>query len=292
MNATFPPSPNFQVGAPRRWSWLPAEPRASMVLLFSAASVAGVGLLALRGLLAGRLGHAYLVWNLFLAWVPLGWALLVRCWERTPWRAAGAGAGWLLFFPNAPYLVTDLVHLRPQSPVPLWADILLLQYFIWLALMLGFASLLEMQALLRRRLGHRASWGFVVGALALAGFGVYLGRFERWNSWDVLISPVSIWLDVWRVATQPWAHARAVAFSGLCFVVLLFAYLLVHALAGIVAALHREGASGFAASRLAARPSGALRPCATWAGGAPSGTECERDGLDLRANARTNPRRQ
>lgn len=252
MNAMCPQMTNLRVGLPRCIAWLRAEPRATLVLLFLAASAAAVALLALRDLLAGQSAHSYLVWNLFLAWVPLGCAMLARRWERSGGRAAGAGCAWLLFFPNAPYLVTDLVHLRPHSPVPLWADILLLQFFIWLALMIGFASLFEMQAIVRRRCGRRAGWGFAVLSLALAGFGVYLGRFERWNSWDVLVAPGSIWLDLWSVATQPAAHARAATFSGLCFVVLLFAYLLVHALAGIVGAWPRETGGAPAVARLAA----------------------------------------
>lgn len=292
MNPTCSSLTNLRRALSRHLDWLQARPRAALVLLFLAASVAGVALLALRGLLAGQSAHSYLVWNLFLAWMPLGWALLARRWEASGGRAVGAGWVWLLFFPNAPYLVTDLVHLRPVPPVPLWADILLLQFFIWLALMIGFASLFEMQALVRRWLGNRASWGFAVLSLALAGFGVYLGRFERWNSWDVVISPLSVWRDLWAVAVTPWAHARAVAFSGLCFMVLVFAYLLVYGLAGIVAAVHRESVSAAAVGRLGTRPSSSLRPCAAWAGGSPSPSASERAGLDFRTNARTNPRRQ
>ncbi len=223
-----------------RWSAVLRQPRLLLLLLFVAASGAGVVLLGLRCVLGHQLAHLYLVWNLFLAWVPLGFALLARRFQRAPALLLSCSLGWLLFFPNAPYLITDLVHLHARPPVPLWADILLLQLFIWLALLLGFASLFEMQALVKNFLGWRASWGFALTALALAGFGVYLGRFARWNSWDVVISPLGVWADIWVRVTNPTAHPRTFGFSLLCFVVLLIAYLILYALTAVRSELLRE----------------------------------------------------
>lgn len=210
-----------------------------------------VWLLALRCLLGWQIAHLYLLWNLFLAWVPLGFALLARRCGHSRWRAALCGLGWLLFFPNAPYLMTDLVHLRPRPPVPLWADILLLQLFIWLGLLLGFVSLVEMQRLVKRLLGGRPSWWFVPLTLALAGFGVYLGRFGRWNSWDVLTSPLQLGRQIAARLAEPTAHPRTFGFTLLCFAVLLTAYGILYALMRMGAELSREGHAPAASDSLA-----------------------------------------
>ena len=96
---------------------------------------------------------------------------------------------WLLFFPNAPYLLSDFIHLSERPSAPLWYDALMLSAFAWTALLLGFASLYLVQMLVRRFLGSVWSWLVVGVALALASFGVYLGRFMRFNSWDALLRP-------------------------------------------------------------------------------------------------------
>jgi uncharacterized membrane protein len=106
-----------------------------------------------------------------------------------------------VFFPNAPYLLTDFVHLT-QGPAPLWYDALMLSAFAWTGLLLGFASLYLVQLILRRAFGSAVSWLGVFGALGLASIGVYIGRFVRLNSWDALLHPRHV-VEV--------VHARVVA---------------------------------------------------------------------------------
>ena len=98
---------------------------------------------------------------------------------------------WLLFFPNAPYLLTDFIHLG-EGPAPLWYDALMLSAFAWTGLLLGFASLYLVQMVIRRAFGERVAWLGVVIALVLASIGVYLGRFIRFNSWDALLHPIRV----------------------------------------------------------------------------------------------------
>jgi uncharacterized membrane protein len=149
-------------------------------------------MVAVRVVYTGSEHYGALVWNLFLAWLPLVVALAVYDGYR---RGAGAplllpGAGlWLLFFPNAPYIVTDLKHLRSWTGAPIWFDAVLVCAAAWTGLALGFASLYLMQSVARRLVGSFNAWLFAVAVLALSSFGIYLGRFERWNSWDVLIQP-------------------------------------------------------------------------------------------------------
>ena len=145
-----------------------------------------------RVLYTGSEHYGALVWNLFLAWIPLVIALVVYDGYRRGTAAAPllAGAGlWLIFFPNAPYIVTDLKHLRTWAGAPVWYDAVLACAAAWTGLALGFVSLYLMQAVARRLVGTVNAWLFVVAVLALSSFGIYLGRFERWNSWDVVTRP-------------------------------------------------------------------------------------------------------
>ena len=131
-----------------------------------------------------------LVWNLFLAWIPFAIALYIYDGYRRARCAcrSGAGAVWLVFFPNAPYIVTDFKWLRVSAGAPLWYDVVLVSAAAWCGLLLGFVSLYLMQAVIRR-LWARSCVALRLRHLALGSFGVYLGRFQRWNSWDVFTRP-------------------------------------------------------------------------------------------------------
>jgi uncharacterized membrane protein len=173
------------------------------ILMLVVASISGVILLAARVAISRHLRHLYLPWNLFLAWIPLGLALTVRFLNGRSlpnrWPLILTAAAWLIFFPNAPYILTDLVHLPEKAYRHYWADLMLILHFALTGLMLGFLSLHVMHSVVARTFGWLKGWCFVVGATALSGLGVYFGRFLRWNSWDVLIDP-----DGLAVGTVSW----------------------------------------------------------------------------------------
>ena len=143
-----------------------------------------VGLEALREVRYEVHGNRFLLWNLMLAWIPLLLALLIYDRYRrgaSLVRLAPALVLWLLFLPNAPYILTDFIHLAPRQRTPLWLAGLTLSAFGWTGLLLGFVSLYLVHAVARHRFGARAWYG-VFGALALVSAGIYIGRFKRWNS--------------------------------------------------------------------------------------------------------------
>jgi uncharacterized membrane protein len=148
------------------------------VLALLLASALGVALFCARALVTQRLDYIFLVWNLILAWSPLffsGAAALVYLWRgHKSFAFIGCAILWLLFLPNAPYIVTDFVHLRPRPPVPLWLDIFLIMSFAGTGLLLGFVSLNIMHRIAAHAYGWRTGWAFTAGALALCGFGLYL----------------------------------------------------------------------------------------------------------------------
>ncbi len=171
-----------------------------------------------------------LVWNLFLAWVPYLFSMLAAYFYITTpkrwWRIVAAGGLWLIFFPNAPYIITDFLHLYQRPYVPLWYDILLISIFAWTGIFLAIASLHTMQRITRRYFGKAMGWVFVGIALGLSGLGIYLGRFERWNSWDLLIRPRSIIEDVMGRFADPLDNLRFFAFTMLFTAFLLVCYLM------------------------------------------------------------------
>lgn len=174
----------------------------------------------------------FLNWNLLLAWIPFGVAVMIHTLSRNAKRSliplALLFVVWLLFFPNAPYLVSDLMHLAPRQNVPLWYDAMLLFSYAWNGLILGFASLWLIQQLVTERLGMAAGWLLVMATLLAAGFGIYLGRFERWNSWDVLVDPIGRFGDIFTGLLNPLAYPRAIVVTLLFASFMAIAYSTVH----------------------------------------------------------------
>jgi len=179
-----------------------------------------LGLLALRAWHYHTSTQKWLVWNLFLAWLPTLGAFAAYNLHHLPTRlrwlpVIGFALLWLLFLPNAPYLVTDIIHLKQSNTVPLWYDLITLVAFAWTGSFLGLVSLFLMQELVRRTAGRVASWLFVLGVLMLNGFGVYFGRFLRWNSWDALYRPTGMVNDLVDGLLHPFDHMQTLAFAGL-----------------------------------------------------------------------------
>lgn len=180
-----------------------------------------------RMLVSGHLRYIFLNWNLFLALVPLVFSYRflssIRQKEEVPsffWFLS-----WLAFFPNAPYLITDLIHLQRPSPIPLWFDALLLFSYATAGMMLGLRSLKQVYLGLSFRFSEKIRLGITSLILFATAFGVYLGRFQRWNSWDFLVQPQSLLLDIGHRFLHPELHLRTWAVTLLfgIFLHLLFA---------------------------------------------------------------------
>jgi len=191
-------------------------------------SAAAVGMLAWRVDTTQRSLYLWLVWNLFLAWVPYGLALgasLLQARGRARWwNLAPLAVAWLLVFPNAPYLLTDLIHLRPRHAVPLWFDAALLALFAAAGWLLGLLSLEVWKQWLQARLGRLGAWAFVLAISVLTGYGIYLGRVERWNSWDVLTEPERLCGAVLAHLRAPGAHPQLLGLTVLFAVLVSLSY--------------------------------------------------------------------
>lgn len=176
--------------------------------------IINISLLLSLCMIAGRIVYTgtwygtFLVWNLFLAWLPFAFSRLLV--EKRPGTIVQYGllATWLLFLPNAPYIITDLFHLKHRPPVPYWYDLLLLFWAAWNGLLLGIISLMNVERFLHTRLKPTVVNGLINLCLVLCAFGVYAGRFLRWNSWYVVSEPRSIISDVAHIALNPGDNLR------------------------------------------------------------------------------------
>lgn len=179
--------------------------------------------------------YLFLLWNLFLAVVPLLASSLLR-------KAAGRNATdsvqlallalWLLFLPNAPYILTDIVHLNPDGSRLYWYDLGMVLCCAGTGLLLGYASLFDVHELVERRFGPRFAWSAAVAALLASGYGVYLGRVQRWNSWDVVANPQGLLMSIVDTALNPVQHFHVYALSGLFGAGLVAGYAVLHAMRG------------------------------------------------------------
>ncbi|MEM1117948.1 MAG: DUF1361 domain-containing protein [Bacteroidota bacterium] len=191
-------------------------------------------LFLVRVVVTGSWFGLFLGWNLFLAAVPLmASTLLVRLDARGARLPAllAVGAVWLLFLPNAPYILTDLVHLAERPPVPFWYDLGMLLSGAGVGLLSGYLSLADVQGVIARRRGALAGWAASVGVLFLSAFGIYLGRELRWNSWDVVAAPDALFADILARLADPLGHPETVVMTLVFGGMLTLGYVVLHALA-------------------------------------------------------------
>lgn len=217
--------------------------RLATVLGLFAASLFCVALVVVRNMHTGNVNFRYLIWNLFLAWIPF--ALAVFVYDRWRRRRGGMlllvlGGLWLLFFPNAPYIATDFVHLQHDTLSPYWYDAVTIAAFAWMGVLLGFASLYLMQTVVRQWRGAVAGWIFAFVAIALGSLGIYLGRFLRLNSWDALEHPSVLPRILHTVARDPFAYQEAIAVTLMFTLALSFAYFLLYNFAAVGLELDAE----------------------------------------------------
>ena len=168
-------------------------------------------LLSYRVFLSGNSTYSFLVWNLFLAGIPYVFSSLIyhRVASKTlRLKHLPLLLIWLLFLPNAPYILTDLFHLEQKPAIPEWYDLMLILSFALNGLVLGIISLFQVHDLVENRLGKASGFVFALLVCLLCAFGVYLGRFLRFNSWDIISNPSPLFQDLFSSIKEPQAHGR------------------------------------------------------------------------------------
>lgn len=176
---------------------------AEQVLILS--SFFSLALVVWRVIYTGDLLFCFLVWNLFLAFVP--YAVSKRMIEyvqgKSKWKFFFYVIIWLLFIPNAFYIITDLFHLDKNEGIPLWYDLALLLSFAWSGLLFGVLSVRQMEKLFESFFNKKFDLFFILPVMFLNGLGVYIGRYLRFNSWDVLTNPFQLMQEMVYLFLHP-----------------------------------------------------------------------------------------
>src|SRR5688500_17495419 len=169
-------------------------------------------LLAVRMIATKSIYYVFLEWNLFLAVIPylLSKFLLQRVKSGlNNYILAAVSFVWLLFIPNTFYILTDLFHLGETGAAPLWFDLLLILSFAWNGMMMGILSVRQMEKIFHEKFRTGNELIFLYPIMWLNALGVYIGRYLRFNSWDIITSPFRLVIDIFDLLIHPFAHKNA-----------------------------------------------------------------------------------
>ena len=181
-----------------------------------------------RVLYSGTFSFIFLNWNLFLAFVPLTFTYIIEKKSLKGYWFWLMFFGWLLFFPNAPYVITDLKYLNrnnTKSGVPIWLDIVLISSFAINSILLGFISAEKIFNQLKKLYNRWWANIVIITCMLLSGFGVYLGRFERFNSWDIISNPSLLIDNIADIFIHPFQNSHSIELSilfGIMFCLIFF----------------------------------------------------------------------
>lgn len=175
------------------------------VRFFAVMTALSVMLSLIRVILFETPSYIWMNWNLFLGLLPILFAVLFVRYRKPVWLAVILFAAWLFFLPNAPYMITDFIHIHNVGPTSLhWFDGLMLFCFA----VTGMASFVYSTYLVRKPLSNSV-W-FVPVISLLTGFGIYLGRYVRWNTWDLVSRPGAFFSNIGDIVTAPGSHEPSV----------------------------------------------------------------------------------
>lgn len=186
------------------------------------------GLIVFRIYFTSGIYLSFLLWNLFLAWLPYYFSNHLMHYhqqQKANWKLLVLFSLWLLFFPNSPYIITDLFHLTNHHEMPIWYDLALIFSVAWSGLILGFLSLMQVHYFLIQKFGSNKSWLMISLIQLLCAYGIYLGRYERFNSWDIVAQPFSLMNEILDLFFNPFSHPRTIGVTLVFSVVLMLSYL-------------------------------------------------------------------
>lgn len=174
--------------------------RLTLSILFS------IGLVVAGSIFTRDIVLTFLIWNLFLGYIPYAISRAMQKnidWNRNKILFCFCFVLWLLFIPNSFYIITDLFHLGSFNKLPAWFELAVILSFAWNGLVLGILSVRQIENLLRKYFSLSSSLFFIYPVMFLNAFGVYIGRYMRFNSWDILTNPFHLFKDISDLAMHP-----------------------------------------------------------------------------------------
>lgn len=177
-------------------------------------------LVAFRIMHTHRTLFIFMLWNLFLAYIPYAlsnWLAASPRRMQQPLIRFGVLLIWLLFLPNTFYILTDLYHLHDSRHplIPEWFDLALIFSCAWNGLLLGVLSLRQMEKIFNLP---------IIPIMALNALGIYVGRYLRYNSWDVVSNPLDLTADITSMIIHPLRNHYAWDMIACYTILLIFIY--------------------------------------------------------------------
>lgn len=179
-----------------------------LVKLFALFSCYCLLLLNFRIVATETKGYIFLVWNLFLAYIPFILGFVLKKVADINYLFYPLLFTWLFFLPNAPYIITDIFHLKNSTTMPQWFDLLLVISFAINGTFVFFISLYQLYDLMEKKFSKNVSNIIIHLVIILTGFGIYLGRFLRWNTWDIVAKPKLLFYDIFDRFINPMSHPK------------------------------------------------------------------------------------
>ena len=175
----------------------------------------------LRVLIYDRYSFVYILWNIFLAFIPYLISSILSHYsyhhKLNQLVFISGGIIWLVFLPNAPYIVTDLIHIGVVRGVPVLFDSILLFTSAWLGLLLGMTSLYQMEKIFLTKYSKKFTVRLIALIILLTSFGMHIGRSFRFNSWDLFTGPFSFFGKLLNILSQSTKHIEALIYTLLFF---------------------------------------------------------------------------
>ena len=195
-----------------------------LVILIILSTILNIG----RVSFFGKFNFLFLFWNMFLAFIPY----LISSWmlwysdNKKPYKLFMiiGFVAWIIFLPNAPYLVTDLIHTGRIMVVPVFYDLTVLFSSALVGLLFAFYSLSHIERIFLKKFGNKATTLCMIVVIFISSFGIYLGRFIRFNSWHILTDVSSVFLKVWAIISKPYTHQDVYLFSTFFFFFIFMLY--------------------------------------------------------------------
>lgn len=169
-------------------------------------------LLIVRMLLTKSYTYSFYVWNIFLAIIPFLLSKKLCNYSKITFASITIFGVWLLFFPNAFYILTDFFHYRERKFVPKWYDLLLVFSAAYNGLLVGIISLLQVEMFLQKVFTQKVKNIVIALVLLLSSYGIYIGRFLRYNSWDIVTNTDDVMFTTVHFFLKPWQHIYAWGF--------------------------------------------------------------------------------
>jgi uncharacterized membrane protein len=174
-------------------------------------SLACFSLSVFRYIYSDSVHFLFLNWNLFLAFIPWFFSSIITIYPSLRKRKLAISVlvlFWLLFFPNAPYILTDLFHLKWAADMPIWFDLVLILSFAWTGLLFGILSLWDIEQILAIRIPKKLLPFVTTFLLFVGSFGIFAGRYLRWNSWDIVKEPLGMLYQLKASMVSPYYHPK------------------------------------------------------------------------------------